>query len=115
MTRLFAYGTLKQDGISYHKFLEHNSTREANAVIPGLIMYDDGEYPVVKEGNGNIRAESYLIEESLLPAVDENEDEGKDYTRKEIVSMDGRRGWIYVYNGSAEHLSPIESGTWWNL
>lgn len=122
---LFVYGTLKRGG--------HNHRLLATAAFVGdarterrFRLIDCGPYPAMLEHADaplEIRGELYRITASLLPSLDELEDEGKLYRRVTIpIAYVDNAGagnasvvaWTYLWLGRPDRF-PLVPGDAWSI
>ena len=106
---LLVYGTLKRGGaLSSHL---RNSEFLNEEKVHGFEMFNLGWYPGIKKGPGTIYGEIYSIPVELLSSLDRVEGVPYLYDREEIITSHGVT-YVYVYQGTPEDGSIIESGVW---
>ena len=93
-------------------------------VGPALIagdLFDLGEYPGMRHGEGRIVAELYaLLEPGLLARLDDFEGVRPDRPRESLFAREviallepaGESAWVYVYNRDPAPRERIASGDW---
>ncbi len=112
MTAYFVYGTLKPDGLYWGRVSSLVSYWEPSKVKGSL--YDTGlGYPAALfEGDDEI--EGMLLYVAIPNAaqvtaiMDEIEEEGLEYRRREVVTLEGVRAWAYEWALDTEQLRPID-------
>jgi gamma-glutamylcyclotransferase (GGCT)/AIG2-like uncharacterized protein YtfP len=121
---LFVYGTLRKGeraDLSRNQ-KEFDVTYLGADVINGL-LYNLGSYPGVKElGEGEFDVEQprvhgdvfRLENKSIIEILDHYEGYPYLYNRAETETMDGRKVWVYTYNGEVDDERRIVSGDWVN-
>jgi gamma-glutamylaminecyclotransferase len=110
VTRLFVYGTLRQG--NGNNYLIKGSRKEEDGVIHGFDMYTHGGFPMIKDGVGSIKVESYIVDTPTLYRVDSLEGHPSFYRRRLVEDNNGRKGSIYVYQYDTDTLNHIPSGDW---
>jgi gamma-glutamylcyclotransferase (GGCT)/AIG2-like uncharacterized protein YtfP len=98
---VFVYGTLRK-GELYSPLL-YNACYKGTDIIPGFIMRDLGEYPMIFERNDSgmqIIIEVYKIDPATLQQLDNLEDYNENddnslYLRKKVTALSGIEGFIY--------------------
>lgn len=102
MNKVFVYGTLMR-GEENHDYFLGGSRFICLAELPGYAIYNvDRSYPgIVPEEGERVKGEVYEIDAATLEQLDELEDEGSLYVRRE-VELDTDQGPIkalaYIWN-----------------
>lgn len=104
---LFTYGTLMKDRSGHTKFGELKYVCDATFDDYGI--YDNGYYPcAVKVEGFKIKGEVYKVNDAQLELLDQYEDEGNLYIRKEVLvyTEDNKemKAWFYEYNCDIKDL-----------
>lgn len=117
---VFVYGTLRK-GELYSPLL-YNACYKGTDIIPGFIMRDLGEYPMIFERNDSclqIITEVYNIDQATLQQLDNLEDYNENddnslYQRKKVSSLSGIEGFIYFGTDEYKYKSCniIPDGDW---
>lgn len=117
---VFVYGTLRK-GELYSPLL-YNACYKGTDIIPGFIMRDLGEYPMIFERNDSclqIITEVYNIDQATLQQLDNLEDYNENddnslYQRKKVSSLSGIEGFIYFRTDEYKYKSCniIPDGDW---
>lgn len=103
MKNLFVYGTLMSgqraaDKMSDGKYL-------GDYRLDGYAMYNLGRYPgIIPMGGECVYGELYEISEDMIPVLDEYEEEGSLYHRREVMvrACDWKPEFPYVEEGNSE-------------
>ncbi|MCS7013973.1 MAG: gamma-glutamylcyclotransferase [Chloroherpetonaceae bacterium] len=105
--KLFVYGTLRR-GLERHWLLQNSSYLGDGTIRARL--YDLGDYPGIKKGNGTVYGELYEVDAPTLARLDEEEDympscESQSlYLRRWVTVRDRngkrQRAFAYFYNGT---------------
>lgn len=78
--KLFVYGSLMKNRWN-HGFME-NAEFIGEAVLHDYALYHLITYPAIKpEAGAKVKGELYEVDEAMLPALDDLEDEGSEYQR----------------------------------
>lgn len=114
---LFVYGTLLSH--NSHNFLLNGCKFIGKAILEGFGLYKVSWYPaILPKENSKVLGEVYQIDPSTLKKIDEFEDEGELYKRKEVevILNDNRKikAWAYIYLCDVEENNyiPFESQPW---
>lgn len=122
---LFVYGTLKGGGRN-HRLLAGAEFIASARTEPRYRLIDCGPYPAMLEHPAaplEIIGELYRISDSLLPALDELEDEGTLYRRVVIpvvpisdaaVELSTVTAWTYLWLGRPDRF-PLVAGAEWKV
>lgn len=122
---LFVYGTLKRGGVN-HRLLAEAKFLGLGWTERKFRLVDCGPYPAMLEHTTEpmeIAGELYRIPESLLPALDELEDEGTLYRRvvATITPLDfagepqpSVAAWTYLWLGRPDRF-PLVAGSEWPI
>ena len=98
-TAIFVYGTLMQGQRANYMLADGQFCGRFRLADYGL--YNLGRYPGIRPlAGGSVLGEVYLISEDMLPAMDEYEEEGTLYHRRQVRVSNGqdeRTVWAYVY------------------
>lgn len=96
---VFVYGTLMRGQRANHMMAE--GVYAGEYTLPGYAMYDLGRYPGIVPRKGcQVEGEVYFVSETMLTAMDDYEEEGSLYHRREVTvqSEKGERAaWAYIY------------------
>lgn len=129
MSYLFVYGTLRK---GFEHPLAELLGRSAEFFTGGWckgLLYDLGPYPVLTkttDKDQNVFGDVFLLhnEQELLTILDEYEavgeylETGITYERLKVniesVSGINISAWVYLYQGTLEHLQPIKNGDYLN-
>ena len=110
---VFVYGTLMR-GERAHGFLS-GAEFVGEYMLPDYAIYDLGRYPGVKPKRGAIvYGEVYKVGADMIKSMDEYEEEGSLYYRRELTVMNEASkvsAFVYVYEREAPDTE-IESGSW---
>ena len=110
---LIVYGSLMRGfGLSHYlrefKFIK-------SVEVQGFKMWDNGFFPMIKRGKGKIKEELYEVDffDWILkkPILDFIECSYK----REVIEVEGKQCFIYVWKGGTESLSFIPSGDFRDL
>ncbi len=109
MFRVFVYGTLMRGEENHEPFLA-GSRFVCHAELPGYALYKvDSCYPgIVPEEGERVKGEVYEVDTGTLTLLDELEEEGSLYIRREVV-LDTPQGSMkaitYIWN---DHVCGIQ-------
>jgi len=103
---LFTYGLFRDQA----KLLLGQHTKCGRAWIPGKLYKVNEFYPGYVEGNGKVWGEVFLIDESVLPDLDQYE--GHEYVRVKVVTSTELDCWVYRYKYDVLGFPEIKSGDW---
>lgn len=78
--------------------------------VKGNIYYVNEFYPGFVEGKGKVLGDVYVIDEKVLPELDEFE--GYEYERVRIKTLNNLECWIYKYKFAVTDFKKIEAGDW---
>ena len=108
MEYLFIYGIFRDVA---SKFLAKSYFCDPAYIIGEMYKVNEF-YPgyVSKSCDNKVFGEVYLIDESILPELDEYE--GEEYTRKKIWTSLGFEAWVYEYNFDITSFEKVESNDW---
>ena len=109
---LFVYGTLRSvSNNRYARMLAAHARLIGPARVPGR-LYDFGEYPGARPGDGWITGEIFQLLDpaATLAALDDYE--GPEYERA-LILVNDLDCWIYWYVGP-DPSRLIESGDWFD-
>ncbi|MBU6251473.1 MAG: gamma-glutamylcyclotransferase [Cyanobacteria bacterium REEB417] len=109
--RLFVYGTLKRGEPNHH--LLQSCPYQGEAVMPGLLLYDLGPFPMAVAGEGEVRGELYALRRAELRGTDRLEGYPRLYDRWLRALADGRQAWVYVGRAHQVRHSPLLSDGIW--
>ncbi|WAM33566.1 gamma-glutamylcyclotransferase family protein [Caldicellulosiruptor morganii] len=114
---LFVYGSLLSH--NSHNFLLNGCKLIGKAILDGFGLYKVSWYPaIVPKENSKVLGEVYQIDISTLKKIDEFEDEGELYRRKEVevVLENGNtlKAFTYVYllEVNEDNYIPLENQPW---
>lgn len=114
---LFVYGSLLSQ--NSHNYLLNNCNFIGKAVLDGYGLYKVSWYPaIVPKENSKVIGEVYEVDENTLHKLDEFEDEGKLYKRREVeLIVDGREkirayAYIYLLDIDEKNYIPFEKLPW---
>ena len=96
---VFTYGTLMKGEVNHYKL--RNAEYVCDGVISGYKMFNLDCFPAIKESEGTVLGELYLVSDELLKELDYFEGEGSLYIRKttKVYSLDKEyEAYVYVYN-----------------
>ncbi len=120
LTHVFVYGSLRQGGSNDITRLKPSAVWVGTATLCG-VMYDLGDYPGVRLGQGGVVAgEVYAVEPELARQLDAIEEvypqETGEYVKSEVlVTLYGCRIQCLVYEVNPTHSQGrpvIASGDW---
>ena len=109
---VFVYGTLRA-GESNHGLLESSEYLGSCQTASQFALFDLGPYPAVIRGTKAIVGEVYCVDIPTMKNLDRLEEYPKLYDRIKTQTPFGS-AWIYLYQGSTELHSVIESNDWKN-
>ncbi len=102
---IFVYGTLMSGQPNHEAFLGKNK-KITDGWIEGYDMYDLGNYPGIRKGEGRVFGEVYIVSDETLEQIDQLEGEGFLYRRVPVKVHAGKDQTIqaeaYVYMRSVE-------------
>ncbi|MBI4815557.1 MAG: gamma-glutamylcyclotransferase [Deltaproteobacteria bacterium] len=109
---LFVYGSLLR-GERNHHMLQKAPFAGEGRTVRSFELVDLGPYPALLPGGStSVVGELFAVPDELLLELDAFEDE-REYARREIELLDGRRVFAYVYHASALTGSArVRSGDW---
>ncbi|WPX08466.1 gamma-glutamylcyclotransferase family protein [Anaerocellum danielii] len=114
---LFVYGSLLSH--NSHNFLLNGCKFIGKAILEDFGLYKVSWYPaIVPKENSKVLGEVYQIDPSTLKKIDEFEDEGELYKRKEVEVVlekgDILKAWTYVYlfDVDEDNYVPFENQPW---
>lgn len=106
MKNLFVYGTLMSGQRAADKMSEGHYIGDYR--LDGYGMYNLGQYPGILPVEGeSVYGELYEISEDMIPALDEYEEEGSLYHRREVE--------VTAYNWKEEFPTVEEGNTEGNV
>ncbi len=106
-THLFVYGLFRDSA----RPLLGNFVFVGRASVPGRIYRVNESYPGFRpEGDGLVWGDVYLVDDSVLPALDEFE--GDEFERRKIVTSLGHECWIYEFVKELGESKTIRGGDW---
>jgi gamma-glutamylcyclotransferase (GGCT)/AIG2-like uncharacterized protein YtfP len=114
------YGTLMRDQGVQEKLNAAVKLRHLGACsIPGL-LYDLGDYPGLKKGDGSVLGELYqILDPSVVPPLDEYEEFNEAESSRSLFLRQRVRlkkplvdCWVYFFNHSVRGRRPIKHGDW---
>lgn len=102
MDKVFVYGTLMK-GYKYHMDYLAQSEFLGKGEITGFALYAvTSSYPgILPECGERVKGEVYEVDQETLKRIDDLEDEGSLYLRKQVeVLVQGEAvfGWVYIWN-----------------
>lgn len=104
---LFAYGLFRDS----QKTLLADAVACGKASVTGKLYRVDVFYPgFVRKGQDKVWGDVYLIDESILPKLDEYE--GDEYIRGKIKTSTDVTCWIYEYRHDISKFKEIDGGDW---
>ncbi|MDD2648549.1 MAG: gamma-glutamylcyclotransferase [Eubacteriales bacterium] len=113
---IFVYGSLMRGRTAEHYL--HGSRFIGRYVLCGYAMYDLGDYPgIVPQDGGTVLGEIFEVSGSAIELMDEYEDEGEHYIRREITAQNesgARKAEAYIYIlplDGREHM-PLSAQPW---
>ncbi len=110
---LFVYGTLMRGRRAEH-FL-HGSRFVGRCVLSGYGMYSLGEYPaIIPQKGGTVLGEVFAVSDKARDEMDEYEDEGEHYVRREICASNGSEtikaeAYIYILPLDGREFIPLSA------
>lgn len=121
---LFVYGTLRRgERADLSKNEADFDVKYLGEDIINAELYHLGGFPGVKNlGEGAFEVEDPCVHgdvfeiknESIITILDHYEGYPYLYNRAETETADGRRVWVYTYNGEVVESQRIVSGDWVN-
>lgn len=113
---VFVYGTLKRGFGNHPRFMKNEQPVCSTATIKA-VMVDLGPFPAVREGNGTVTGELYLVsKESLEQQLDRLEGHPNYYRRRqvEVQTPHGNQwAWVYfAYRIPTNYAPIIPNGIW---
>ena len=112
---VFVYGTLKSDFHNNHlletaEFVGEDRTRDHGYTMYAVSSRIARFCPAVRDGGEHaVTGELYRVDARILAALDELEDNGATYLRREIDLHSGAVAWLYFHIDDAETLLPDAS------
>lgn len=106
MEYLFVYGVFRDSGNG----LLENAKFCGKATIDGRMFRVNTFYPGFIRGSGKVIGDVYLIDESILPALDEFE--GDEYNRLKVRTSTDIECWVYEYKHDISNFKEIDGGDW---
>lgn len=110
--KVFVYGTLKK-GYCNHYILLGKTPQSATAY--NIQLHTGVEYPFAIRGQGTVHGEVYEVDDEILRALDQLEQDHDDYYRELTpVLLENRQetqAWIYL-SDKAVLYPRIEDGIW---
>lgn len=109
---LFVYGTLMKGNRQGQTYLDIEEFK-GESILSGYSLYDLGYYPgIVKDIDGRVKGELYLVSKNKLAEIDVYEAEGTLYKR-ELVKIYSENGgpveaFVYVYNQSVINWRKVD-------
>lgn len=85
------------------------------------VLYDLGAFPGAVPGDEVVQGELFrILDPRAMPKMDRLEgydpahEEGSQYLRRaiDLVGPEGKRAWVYWYNGPVEEGARVPSGSW---
>lgn len=114
--KLFVYGSLMRNRWNHH-YLE-KCIYLGEGVLHDYALYHLITYPAIQSLKGDqVKGEVYEIDEAMLPALDELEEEGVEYKRTRVqVMLEGKKinAYTYVYLLAVDDKKylPFEKQPW---
>lgn len=110
--KVFVYGTLKK-GYCNHYLLLGQTPQKATA--PNIQLHTGNDYPFAIRGQGTVHGEVYEIDDEILRALDQLEQDHDDYYRELtpvlLETQQEIMAWIYLCDQAI--LYPrLENGIW---
>jgi gamma-glutamylcyclotransferase (GGCT)/AIG2-like uncharacterized protein YtfP len=106
-THLFVYGLFRDSA----RPLLGNFVFVGRDSVSGQIFRVNDSYPgFVRGSDGQVWGDVYLVDESVLPALDEFE--GGEFERRRIVTALGHECWIYEFVDEVGGARRIRGGDW---
>lgn len=110
--KVFVYGTLKK-GYCNHYLLLGKTPQKATA--PNIQLHTGTDYPFAIRGQGTVHGEVYEIDDEILRALDQLEQDHDDYYRElTLVLLETQQemmAWIYL-SDQAVLYPRLENGVW---
>lgn len=112
---IFAYGTLKPGGMYYSRVAQW-VVFTTEAMVAGELFDTGFGYPAAVFGESDVVHGTLLhVPESVVDRVtetmDEIENEGEEYRRVRVVTLDGTEAISYEWIGDTSRFRPL-SGPW---
>ncbi|HEX5402984.1 MAG TPA: gamma-glutamylcyclotransferase [Pseudonocardiaceae bacterium] len=108
--RLFVYGTLRPDGIAWHRIAHHVVDTPVRTTLPGT-LYDTGlGFPALLREAGEVPGWTLRLRSpaDALPALDAYE--GAGYRRIRVVDSTGRLCWTYQWTDPVDGFVRLTGG-----
>lgn len=103
--KVFVYGTLLKGEENHNAYLS-GSRFVCCADLPGYGLYNVDVYPgIVPEEGERVKGEVYEVDQATLRRLDDLEDEGDLYTRREVIAETAEgpiKVLVYVWNGDVD-------------
>ena len=106
---VFTYGTLLKGERNHHLLNDEDYIDIGD--IKGFNMFNLGRYPGIKDGDGVVLGELYLVDDQTLHMLDELEEEGTLYIRQKTIVHTQKgdfEAFVYIYN--LDVLNPVYIG-----
>jgi gamma-glutamylcyclotransferase (GGCT)/AIG2-like uncharacterized protein YtfP len=106
-THLFVYGLFRDSA----RPLLGNFIFLGRANVPGRIYRVNESYPGYQPGgDGVVWGDVYMVDDSVLPALDEFE--GPEFERRRVLTSIGPECWVYEFIDEIGSAKEIRGGDW---
>lgn len=110
--KVFVYGTLKKGCCNHYPLLGKTPQQ---AVARNIRLHTGPDYPFAIRGQGSVHGEVYEVDDEILRALDQLEQDHDDYYREltSVLLEDQQEIMAWIYLSDQAVLYPhLETGIW---
>ncbi len=110
--KVFVYGTLKKGCCNHYPLLGKTPQQ---AVARNIRLHTGPDYPFAIRGQGSVHGEVYEVDDEILRALDQLEQDHDDYYREltPVLLEDQQEIMAWIYLSDQAVLYPhLEAGIW---
>lgn len=110
--KVFVYGTLKKGCCNHYPLLGKTPQQ---AVARNIRLHTGPDYPFAIRGQGSVHGEVYEVDDEILRALDQLEQDHDDYYREltPVLLEDQQEIMAWIYLSDQAVLYPhLETGIW---